>query len=134
MHEWKVPQELLLKIVRPTYMTLNTTQTKPNELHLMQSPQVNEFVTTTCIAGSNLVEKPTYKDGKVWINKEQYFGNVPESAWTFYIGGYQPAQKWLKDRKGRSLGSGGVVCWRRVVKVLVETAGVMQRIDKVAGF
>ncbi|WP_183576547.1 type ISP restriction/modification enzyme [Mucilaginibacter sp. X5P1] len=26
---------------------------------------------------------------------------MPEIAWLFYIGGYQPAQKWLKDRKGR---------------------------------
>ena len=30
--------------------------------------------------------------------KEQYFDNVPEVAWNFYIGGYQIAQKWLKDR------------------------------------
>ena len=39
-----------------------------------------------------------FKNGKVWINKTQYFDEVPEVAWTFRIGGYQPAQKWLKDR------------------------------------
>ena len=41
--------------------------------------------------------------GTVYINETQYFSNVPELAWNFYIGGYQPAQKWLKDRKGREL-------------------------------
>ena len=39
--------------------------------------------------------------GNVLINESQYFGAVPKTAWEFYIGGYQPAQKWLKDRKGR---------------------------------
>ena len=38
--------------------------------------------------------------GKVFINDTQYFDNVPKIAWDFFIGGYQPAQKWLKDRKG----------------------------------
>lgn len=36
------------------------------------------------------------------INATQYFDSAPEISWGFYIGGYQPAQKWLKDRKGRS--------------------------------
>jgi len=47
--------------------------------------------------------KTEYKLGRVYINDTQYFGNVPELVWDFYIGGYQPAQKWLKDRKGRVL-------------------------------
>jgi len=46
-----------------------------------------------------VVNKPSFKDGKVYINKIQYFDNVPEVVWNFYIGGYQPAQKWLKNRK-----------------------------------
>jgi hypothetical protein len=41
--------------------------------------------------------------GSVYINDKQYFHDVPTSAWEFYICGYQPAQKWLKDRKGRQL-------------------------------
>jgi len=101
------------------------------ELHLMRSPKVSEFVTTYPEAGLNLVEKPTYKDGKVWINKEQYFGGVPQPAWEFYIGGYQPAQKWLKDRKGRELSSDDISHYQKIVKVLVETERVMGEIDKV---
>jgi len=72
-------------------------------LHLLESPKVNKFITTYPVSGSDTVEKITYQSGKVFINKEQYFGNVPEIAWNFYIGGYQPAQKWLKDRKNRKL-------------------------------
>ena len=53
--------------------------------------------------GDNVVDKPEFKKGQVWINKDQYFDAVPELSWEFYIGGYQPAQKWLKDRKGREL-------------------------------
>ncbi|WP_223271933.1 type ISP restriction/modification enzyme [Algoriphagus ratkowskyi] len=30
------------------------------------------------------------------------FITIPEVAWNFYIGGYQPAQKWLKDRREES--------------------------------
>ena len=56
--------------------------------HLLETPKVNQFITTYPVAGSDKVEKPVYKDGSVFINKEQYFGNVPESVWNFYIGGY----------------------------------------------
>ena len=54
------------------------------------------------IAGNNVMDKLRYEAGRVYINATQYFENVPETAWYFYIGGYQPAQKWLKDRKGRA--------------------------------
>ena len=54
-------------------------------------------------AKDNEVEKPQYAGDKVYINDTQYFDNVPLVSWNFYIGGYQPAQKWLKDRKGRTL-------------------------------
>ena len=31
------------------------------------------------------------------------FRGVPELVWNFHIGGYQVCEKWLKDRKGRTL-------------------------------
>ena len=98
-------------------------------LHLLESPKVNQFITTYPIAGSNAVEKLTFKDGKVFINPEQYFGNVPEIAWNFYIGGYQPAQKWLKDRKGRALTNADIEHYQKIIVVLVETNRIMKEID-----
>lgn len=71
------------------------------EIHLFDSPVLNNLVTSFPIDGDCKVIKPEYKDGKVYINAAQYFDGVPEQAWNFYIGGYQPAQKWLKDRKRR---------------------------------
>jgi len=50
-----------------------------------------------------VVVKPKYENGRVYINETQYFDKVPLVAWEFYIGGYQPAQKWLNDRKNRIL-------------------------------
>jgi len=103
-------------------------------LHLLESPKVNQFITTYPIAGSDTVEKLTFKDGKVFINTEQYFGNVPEVAWNFYIGGYQPARKWLKDRKKRILKNEDIEHYQKIIVVLSETNRIMKEIDKVAGF
>jgi len=100
------------------------------ELHLMKSPLLNNLNTTYPVAGNNEVEAIRYEDEKVYINDTQYFGNVPEAAWNFYIGGYQPAQKWLKDHKGRVLSDEELLHYQRIVTVLVETARVMERIDE----
>ncbi len=99
------------------------------ELHLLTSPKVNNFITTYPKDSSNIVEKVERKDGKVWINKEQYFGGVPEVAWTFYIGGYQPAQKWLKDRKGRTLSNTDIEHYQKTIVALTETDRIMKEID-----
>ncbi len=101
------------------------------EIHLLESPVVNEFITSYPVGGDNEVVKPEYKDNKVYINKTQYFDNVPEIAWNFYIGGYQPAQKWLKDRKGRILSYEDVIHYQKIIKALVKTHELMQNIDKI---
>ena len=98
------------------------------ELHLMQSSIIDEYHNDFPIAGDCEVEKITYTDDKVWINKTQFFGNVPELAWNFYIGGYQPAQKWLKDRKGRQLSDADLVHYQRIIKILLETDRIMKEI------
>jgi hypothetical protein len=81
------------------------------------------------ISGTNEIEKPEYIERRVFINPIQYFDQVPKSAWEFYIGGYQPAQKWLKDRKGRKLGFDDVRHYQRIIAVLVETEKIMREID-----
>ena len=98
-------------------------------LHLLESPKINQFITTYPVAGSDTLEKLVYQDDKVFINKDQYFGNVPELAWNFYIGGYQPAQKWLKDRKGRILTNADIEHYQKMIVALVETEKIMKEID-----
>lgn len=99
------------------------------EIHLMEAPEVKEYITSYGVSGDNEVIKPEYKDNKVYINRTQYFDNVPEVAWNFYIGGYQPAQKWLKDRKGRILSYDEILHYQKIIKALVLTNDIMQQID-----
>ena len=92
-------------------------------------------------AGSNRVEKVRYvspkgaapKDaapGRVWINGAQSFEGVAPETWGFSIGGYRPAEKWLKDRKGRALDFADVARYRRLCAALAETPRIMARIDE----
>ncbi|MBU0864103.1 MAG: hypothetical protein KJ789_05305, partial [Alphaproteobacteria bacterium] len=67
--------------------------------------------------------------GRVFINKDQYFEDVSEIAWNFHIGGYQPAQKWLKDRRGRVLSWDDIGHYQKIVKILSETDRVMKEIE-----
>ena len=112
-----------------TFKKLVTFGAELRSLHLLESPKVNQFITTYPIAGSDTVEKLAYENGKVFINAEQYFGNVPEVAWNFYIGGYQPAQKWLKDRKGRALKNADIEHYQKIIVALTETNRIMKEID-----
>ena len=114
---------------------------KLRKLHLMEEipPQQTSFD----IEGDNTVSEIRFEKeipdqvgddigGKVYINKTQYFGNVPELAWNFYIGGYQPAQKWLKDRKNRTLTFDDISHYRKIIAILIETHKLMQNLDETA--
>lgn len=78
--------------------------------------------------------------GRVYVNDGCWFETVPASAWGHWIGGYQPAQKWVKDRaaKGGKRKSEGCVLtpedqlhYRRMITALGRTAELMAEIDVV---
>ena len=114
-----------------SFKKLVTLGTELRSLHFLESTKVDKFITIYPIAGSDKVEKLVYKNGKVIINADQYFGNVPESAWNFYIGGYQPAQKWLKDRKERTLTNEDIEHYQKIIVALTETERIMGEISKI---
>lgn len=99
-------------------------------LHLMENLPSKTGITFP-VAGSLQVDCYRWQDNRVYINAEQYFDGVPESAWNFYIGGYQPAQKWLKDRKGMTLSFEDVKHYGRIIYVLQQTERIMQEIDDI---
>ncbi|MCA4896901.1 MAG: N-6 DNA methylase [Cytophagales bacterium] len=101
------------------------------KIHLLESPIVEKYITQYPVDGDNLVLKTKYENGKVYINDTQYFANVPEVAWNFYIGGYQPAQKWLKDRKDRKLEFEDILHYQKIIVALTETDRLMKEIDKI---
>ena len=98
------------------------------DLHMMRNTQSWKCDTTFPEPGSQQIDMLKWKDKQVWINKQQYFGNVPEEVWNFYIGGYQPAQKWLKDRKGRTLVFDDIKHYLYIIHALAETIKLMQKI------
>ncbi|MDP3313582.1 type ISP restriction/modification enzyme [Lutibacter sp.] len=119
------------------------------EIHLLESSKVENYITKYPKDGDNIVTKPIFViarneaiatdetasslavTGSVYINENQYFSNVPEVAWNFYIGGYQPAQKWLKDRKGRELSYEDILHYQKIIVALYETDRIMKEIDKI---
>jgi hypothetical protein len=92
------------------------------------------------IKGSNIIDEVRYQppqthgqdrhSGRVWINKRQYFEGVPSQVWNFPIGGYHPAERWLKDRKGRSLSYEDKETYSRIIAALSETRRLMSEIEK----
>ena len=101
------------------------------QIHLLESTVVEKYITQYPIDGDNIVAKPRYENGNVYINETQYFAHVPQVAWEFYIGGYQPAQKWLKDRKDRELSYEDILHYQQIIVALTETDRIMREIDKI---
>jgi hypothetical protein len=112
------------------------------QIHLLESPKVNRFITNYPVDGDNTVGKVVYEDGRVYINYQKaspsesleglrYFNGVPEIAWNFYIGGYLPAQKWMNDRKGRTLNFEEIRHYQKIIVALTETHRLMQELDKI---
>ena len=121
------------------------------QIHLLESPIVEKYITQYPEDGDNIVRKirflpyayeatipdekgelnyPDYL-GAVYINDTQFFADVPVSAWEFYIGGYQPAQKWLKDRKDRKLEFEDILHYQKIIVALTETNRLMKEINKI---
>jgi predicted helicase len=102
-------------------------------LHLMKSPKLDNPITHFVErGGSQVVDTghPKYQQGDVVINRRgDHFTGVPESVWNFHVGGYQVCQKWLKDRKGRTLSDEDILHHQRIVVALKETIELMAKID-----
>jgi len=100
-------------------------------LHLMrtQLPTSTKFD----VQGSNVVKFVRYKDkdGKVYINDDQCFDGISEGVWDFHIGGYQVLDKWVKDRKGRTLTEEDIEHYQKIVVAINETIKIMKEIDEV---
>ena len=136
---------------RVTFWQLVKLGGELRQIHLMESPILDKLITKYPVTGSNEVGKVRFETydyeatlpnekgkfdypdylGAVYINDTQYFADVPTSAWEFYIGGYQPAQKWLKDRKGRTLLFEDILHYQKIIVALVETKRLMREIDNI---
>ncbi|NHM05532.1 type ISP restriction/modification enzyme [Flavobacterium celericrescens] len=124
---------------RATFWQLVELGSELRQIHLLESDVVEKYITKYPEDGDNVVMKPRFENspplegnlGRVYINETQYFANVPEVAWNFYIGGYQPAQKWLKDRKDRELSTDDIFHYQKIIVALTETDRIMKLIDTI---
>ena len=125
-----------------TFWKLVKLGSELRQIHLLESSKVENFITSYPIDGDNkITTKISKKDwqiideekqlGRIWINEKQYFDKIPVVAWNFYIGGYQPTQKWLKDRRGRTLNFEDILHYQKIIVALTETDRIMKEIDKI---
>jgi predicted helicase len=101
------------------------TKSEPNLVKVQNLDKVNSKTEST----NDEIASSLAMTGRVYINETQYFDHVPEIAWNFYIGGYQPAQKWLKDRKDRKLEFEDIAHYQKIIVALAETDRLMKKID-----
>jgi len=100
------------------------------DLHFLKLKEFDKTISKFPIDGNNKVEKPKYENERVWINKEQYFDGIKEEVWQYQIGGYQVCQKWLKDRKKRTLTLDEIKTYCKIVTSLSKTIDLQIEIDK----
>jgi predicted helicase len=99
------------------------------DLHLLRSPELDPPVAKFQGKGENRVEKLRYveKENRVYINQNQYFEGISKDVWGYQIGGYQVCDKWLKDRKGRTLDDIRTYC--RIATAIEKTIEIQKAID-----
>jgi len=112
-------------------------------LHLLESPKLDDLITTYTGPKDPKVGRVGWSDDTVWLDAPATrrgrpsqpgtigFRGVPEQVWNFHIGGHQVCQKWLKDRKGRQLTADDIAHYEKIVIALNETIRLMAEIDKV---
>jgi hypothetical protein len=102
-------------------------------LHLLESPKLDQPITEYIGSRSPVMEKVSWSKNTVWLDKDQTIGfkGVREDVWNFHIGGYQVCEKWLKDRKGRTLSAADREHYQKIVVALSETIRLMKEIDDV---
>jgi len=112
------------------------------EVHLFESPLLKKLITKYPVDGDNVINrKIEAKDwdyynlsaslGRVWINENQYFDQIPASIWEYKLGGYKPAQKWLKDRSGHELSYEDIFHYQKIIVALSKTDELISEIDSI---
>lgn len=101
-------------------------------LRMLHTDESNDYDQSYGYMGNDspLIQKPKFKNNTVFINSDgDSFRNIPEDIWNMYFGGYQPLQKWLKDRKNQYITAEEVAHYLHIVSVLSKTKLIMDQID-----
>ncbi|MDR1986479.1 MAG: DNA methyltransferase, partial [Treponema sp.] len=113
------------------FQTLASYGSLLRSLHLMEKVSPARDTADFPVAGTNKIETLQYQGGRVYVNKRQYFEPIPPEIWGCSIGGYRPAEKWLKDRRGRVLSFEDIEHYQKIITVLKMTIPLQLQIDAV---
>lgn len=98
------------------------------KLHLMHdNPEVDKYNDDALVG--KIIEKVQYKNGNVYINKYDCVVGVNENVWNYIMCGYQPIQKWLKDRKGTVLKPTDLYQLRKMQLCINETLKICENLN-----
>ena len=102
------------------------------QLHLLEDipAGINALGISYVGRGNDVVDDCEWHDNTVWINKDNGFQGIGEEVWSFYIGGYQPMQKWLQYRRGRRLTADEVIHYERMAYAIRESISLIKKLDE----
>jgi predicted helicase len=100
-------------------------------LHLIDQTMSADSDIEYPITGHHIVEKLSYntQNRRIYINKDQYFQGISPEVWEYRIGGFFVCQKWLKDRKNRTLKLDDRILLRSIASRLASTISLIQEIE-----
>ena len=103
------------------------------ELHLLETPGLNNLKCNFYGSKSVQVEAPFWSDECIWVDKAQTCGfrGVKKEVWNFSIGSYRVCEKWLKDRRDRDLTKNEFTHYQKILVAISETIRLMKEIDEV---
>lgn len=117
-----------------TFAKLRDIGQKLISLHIMENKLPSTEGTSFVSDGYNVVEKLTFKNERLYINKHSYFSNISENEWNYIIGGYQVMQHWYKDRKKQLLSEDEILTFLQIVEIIRLTRKLQKQIDDTVNF
>ena len=97
---------------------------------IKDNPETLSEIDSNLMAILKEIIKIERKDNRVMINETQYFDNITDDVWMFYIGGFQPAQRWLFDRLNKeALEYDDISNYLKIIVSIAETIKKVNEID-----
>ena len=135
-----IPEDEVRKIYKEAYPknqeqmeVLAAIGSNLRQLHLMESipAGINSLGISYVGQGNDVVDDYEWHDNTVWINKDNGFRGIAEDVWTYYVGGYQPMQKWLQYRRKRRLTSDEILHFERMAYAIRESINLIKKLDEI---
>lgn len=101
---------------------------KLTDLHLMNTTL--DTHTKFKQEGCNIIKNVKYKNKRIYINEVQYFEQIDEDVWDFYMGGVKVLDVWLKNRKNRNINN-DINCFLQVIEIIKQTIDIIKQVDKI---